>query len=118
MLQLFNERLKEVREQLELTQDDMVSKTGIPKRSYCAYEAGEMAPNAKLLAGLASMGIDIGYLLTGRRIENTVSTPHLSSRQRALLDNYDHAPEAGKKIIEGTASMAAQQNAKYDVKAR
>lgn len=29
-------------------------------------------------------------------------------RQRALLDNYDHADDEGKKIIEGTASMAAQ----------
>ena len=31
----------------------------------------------------------------------------LQPRQRTLLDNYEHSPEAGKKIIEGTALMAA-----------
>lgn len=32
----------------------------------------------------------------------------LDPRSRAVLDNYEHASESGKKIIEGTASMAAQ----------
>jgi len=106
ILQLFSERLKEAREQIPLTQDEMVLKTGIPKRSYCAYEAGDMAPSAKLLAALALMGMDIGYLLTG--VRSAPAAPSLTPRQRALLDNYDHTPEEGKRVIEGTASMAAQ----------
>lgn len=36
----------------------------------------------------------------------------LQPRQRALLDNYDHADDEGKKIIEGTASLAAQSGLK------
>lgn len=35
----------------------------------------------------------------------------LTPRERALLDNYKHSDEAGKKIIEGTASLAAQPKA-------
>ena len=35
----------------------------------------------------------------------------LSPRQRALLDNWEHADEAGKKVIESTASFAAQPRA-------
>jgi transcriptional regulator with XRE-family HTH domain len=106
ILQLFSERLKDARERIPLTQDEIALKTGIPKRSYCAYEAGDIAPSAKLLKALALMGMDIGYLLTGSRA--AAVSPTLSPRQRALLDNYEHAPEDGKKIIEGTASMAAQ----------
>jgi transcriptional regulator with XRE-family HTH domain len=35
-----------------------------------------------------------------------------ASRQRALLDNYENADDVGKKIIEGTASLAAQSAVK------
>ena len=35
----------------------------------------------------------------------------LSPRQRALLDNWEHADEAGKRVIESTASFAAQPRA-------
>jgi transcriptional regulator with XRE-family HTH domain len=35
----------------------------------------------------------------------------LSPRQRALLDNWEHADEVGKKVIESTASFAAQPRA-------
>lgn len=37
--------------------------------------------------------------------------PDLSPRERALLDNYRHAPDDGKKIIESTANFAAQPKA-------
>lgn len=50
---------------------------------------------------------------------NAQQQPALSQRQRALLDNYEHADEAGKTIIEGTASLAAQSkvSAKHVAKA-
>lgn len=112
-LQLFSARLKEVREQLLLTQDEMVLKTGIPKRSYCAYEAGDMAPSAKLLAALAEIGIDISYLLTGTRSSEAAT---LSGEEMALLDNYRHCPPEGKAALKTTSYALAQQNAQYDVK--
>lgn len=37
--------------------------------------------------------------------------PQLTPRQQALLDNYAHASEEGKKVIEGTASLAAKSKA-------
>lgn len=39
-------------------------------------------------------------------------TAGLSRRAEALLDNYENADEVGKKIIEGTAHMAAQSKAR------
>ena len=41
-------------------------------------------------------------------IANAIKTESLPSREAALLDNYLHTDESGKKIIEGTAALAAQ----------
>ena len=106
ILQLFSERLKEAREQVPLTQDEIALKTGIPKRTYCAYEAGEIAPSAKLLTALAIMGMDISYLLTGQR--TGAAAPVLNREEAALLDNYRHCPPEGQACIKATSAAFAQ----------
>lgn len=63
----FGRRLEAIRTSRSLTQDVIAKQLGVSKRSYCAYEAGETAPNAKFLAALAAMGVDIAYVLTGMR---------------------------------------------------
>lgn len=67
ILQDFGRRLELIRISRALTQDAMAKKLGVSKRSYCAYEAGETAPNAKFLAELAGLGVDITYILTGMK---------------------------------------------------
>jgi transcriptional regulator with XRE-family HTH domain len=106
-LQLFFERLRSERERLCLTQDQMVVKTGVSKRSYCAYESGETAPSAKLLAALVVAGLDVSYLLTGNR--NQPQESNLSARAKALLANYEATDDAGKKHIETAASLLSQR---------
>lgn len=110
-LQLFFERLRDERDALGLTQDVMAEKAGISKRSYCAYESGETAPSAKLLAALALMGIDVSYLLTGQRTGG-VSAPAraVSEGDRILLDNFHAAPaqvQSGIKTTLGAFAHAA-----------
>lgn len=112
-LQLFFERLREERDALGFTQEAMAEKAGISKRSYCAYEAGETAPSAKLLAALALMGVDVAYLLTGQRTGG-VSAPlpprAVSEGDRILLDNFHAAPsqvQAGVKTALGAFAPGA-----------
>ena len=106
-LQLFFERLREERDALGFTQEAMAEKAGISKRSYCAYEAGETAPSAKLLAALALMGVDVAYLLTGQRAGGASAPPPpraVSEGDRILLDNFHAAPaqvQAGVKTTLG-----------------
>ena len=106
-LQLFFERLREERDALGFTQEAMAEKAGISKRSYCAYEAGETAPSAKLLAALALMGVDVAYLLTGQRTGGASAPPPpraVSEGDRILLDNFHAAPaqvQAGVKTTLG-----------------
>jgi transcriptional regulator with XRE-family HTH domain len=53
-------------------------------------------------------GTDAQKAQTTEVLFNELHQPPLTKRQRALLDNYENAPEAGKKVIEQTASFAAQ----------
>ena len=67
----------------------------------------QRVPEDMLVRIVVKTGCDANWLLLG-----VGNAPQLTSRQRALLNNYDATDEAGKKIIEGTASLAAQPKAK------
>lgn len=108
-LQLFFGRLRQERDARGLTQDAMALKVGVSKRSYCAYEAGETAPSAKLLAALAEMGIDVSYLLTGVRVGGAApAEPPLARDEEILLDNYRNSPPDAKAVIKAASDAAAR----------
>lgn len=97
-------RLKEERERLGLIQQQLADIGGVTKTTLFNYENGR-EPSSKFLSAIAAAGADVLYILTGQRAGGTSA---LSPRKAALLDSYDASDEAGKKIIEGTASLAAQ----------
>lgn len=101
-------RLREERERLAHTQDSFAALAAIGKRALIHYEKGERSPDAKFLAAIAADGADVLYILTGERSQAVAATELLPPRQRALLDNWAHADDAGKRVIEGTAHLAAQ----------
>lgn len=130
-----NLRIKEEREKLGYSQEKLGAIGGVQKRAQINYESGERQPDAAYLRGIAQVGVDVQYVLLGIRSVNlhdvmlsdefvvetaaeraigraNRSTVVLSRRAAALLDNYENTDEAGKKIIEGTATMAAQSKAK------
>ena len=104
-------RLREERERLGFNQEAFGALGGVQKRAQINYEKGERHPDSAYLAAIAGAGADVLYILTGQRSQPAPPTAELAPRQRALLDNYEHTNEAGKKIIEATASAAAQPNA-------
>jgi len=112
--QFFFERLRHERELRGLTQDAMAQSVGVSKRSYCAYESGETAPSAKLLAALATMGVDVAYLLTGQRHQQQsklVVAPAtgvvLSAEEKRVIEDYRNAPDTVRKGIRTTLSAFA-----------
>lgn len=66
---------------------------------------GLPAEQARLLNDLLC-AIEVGDTA---RLTALIQTP-LAQRQRALLENYESADDAGRKIIEGTATLAAQSS--------
>lgn len=103
-------RLKEERELLGFNQADFAGLAGRTKKTMIDYEKGKSSPDARFLAAIAAAGADVQYILTG--IRGRLSVPQeqpLTPRQQALLNNYQHSDETGRRIIEATASAAAEQ---------
>ncbi|MBZ5875993.1 XRE family transcriptional regulator [Chromohalobacter israelensis] len=61
------ERLREIRNQKGLTQGAFGSLAGVTKRTQMLYESDQRSPKADYLALLDAEGVDVGYVLTGRR---------------------------------------------------
>lgn len=108
-IRMIGARLKEERERLGYTQPVFAELAGAKKRTLIDWEKGVSSPTAVQLAEFSKIGVDVLYVLTGdRRATHVVQQTALSPRQAALLDNYEHTDEAGKKIIEAAAFAAAQ----------
>lgn len=104
------ERIRGERERLNLSQQKAADIAGVRREMWARYEAGS-EPGAKALTGMAQAGMDVLYILTGQSNQPVPHQTELPPRQRALLDNYENTDEEGKKIIEGTALLAAKSSA-------
>ena len=69
------ERLKTERERLTLSQTAMAELAGTTKQTQYSYEVGKSPPKASYLSTVASLGVDVGYVITGLRAENVAHTP-------------------------------------------
>lgn len=106
------ERLLEERKRLGLTQEQLAEASNRHKQTVLNYENGKRSPDAEYLGSLAGIGMDIGYVVTGRR-----SGDHYPGREAALLDNYRAADEEGKRMVERLAhSVAEPVSDGYEVK--
>jgi DNA-binding Xre family transcriptional regulator len=77
----------------------------------CALMTGDVALDAVQVQKAIhdeALGIDF---VTGKPLGSAKLGVGQSPRVAALLDNYAHASEEGKKVIEGTASLAAKSKA-------
>lgn len=86
------ERLKKVRAYTGKSQKDISSALGISTRTWQIYEEGGSVPGGKVLEGLANIGIDINWLLTGvgemaRPVILNESQKHMALRDRLLYKN-------------------------------
>lgn len=77
LLHSIGERLKEVREAMGKSQSDFAAiaaaagAPGTTRQSQAKYEKGLQAPSAPYLAALAANGIDVTYVLTGKKARAT-----------------------------------------------
>ncbi|ACY32683.1 helix-turn-helix domain-containing protein [Comamonas thiooxydans] len=106
-------RLKEVREQLGLSQQALAERCGVSARSQRNYESGERLPDAAYLAELQQLGIDLDYVLTGHR---TPSVPALDAKERDLIDSYRRCEPEAKAILVQTAVLLSADSAPATVK--
>lgn len=96
----FFERLREERKRLKLNQTQLAALAGTTKNSQLNYEKGNVCPNAVYLAAIAAAGVDVQYVLTGRRSSEPVLTPE----EKAVLAAWKNASKAVR-----AAALAALQ---------
>ena len=89
----------------EMRQEDFAARLGIGRTTLIRYESGERVPDADFLSALVKeFRVDAGWILLGGEVPNQ----ELSPREKALVDNYRHSAEEGKRAVEATASALSR----------
>jgi transcriptional regulator with XRE-family HTH domain len=101
------QRLAEERVGLKLSQDEFAKAVGKSRRAVAAWEAGEQSPDALVLAQAADVGVDVLFVVTGRR-------GGLLSEPQQLLVSYTSgmdtlAVNAAVNAIRGFAAYATDK---------
>lgn len=85
-------RLRTIRIRLDITQGEMAQKIGSSATAIGQYEKSEKVPGGKILAGLARLGINIHWLMTGevcpvdRKLMETIIATVEGQLMRDLLE--------------------------------
>lgn len=98
---LFASRLKEERKKLGLTQAQAAEKCGISMRMWGDYERGKYFPRNENLIGIEKIGIDVQYVMHGRRDETaTMPSEKLNKEEQELLALFRQLnPEARAAVF-------------------
>lgn len=89
------ERLKDERTRLGLSQSAFAEIGGVKKLAQINYEKGERFPDALYLSNLAKIGVDVLFIVTGQKVNESSHT--LVPDELLLLDGYRQLDEATKK---------------------
>lgn len=109
-ISLFANRLKEERKKLGLTQAQAAEKCGISMRMWGDYERGKYFPRNENLIGIEKIGIDVQYVMHGRRDETAaMPSEKLSKEEQELLDLFRQASDNGKFVILSVAKGAEKK---------
>ena len=85
----FSIRIREERARLKLGQQAFADLGGVSKASQVGYEAGARAPDLKYLQRLAEGGVDIMYVITGRRNKDAAHDLFDWALHDKILDTVD-----------------------------
>ncbi|EFB1289787.1 helix-turn-helix transcriptional regulator [Escherichia coli] len=91
---IIGRRLREEREKIGMTQDDMASIFEVSTKTWGKYERGVTTPDAATLNLLGERcGVDVYYILSGSR---THGIPNATEDEIELIEIYRSAPLAVK----------------------
>ncbi|WP_070888139.1 helix-turn-helix domain-containing protein [Pseudomonas argentinensis] len=102
------DRLREERVRLGFNQADFAAVAGVAKTSQFNYEKGERSPDAEYLAAIAEKGVDVLYVIAGRR--TPAAADAISEAEADLLVCFrqlsDEEQKHTRKMISALASTA------------
>jgi transcriptional regulator with XRE-family HTH domain len=92
-------RLKAVRQARDLDQIAMAAEIGVTQSSYSRMENDRLSVSEDALIGLAKIGVDIRWILTGDGTMYAVREPE-PNEARHLLDEMSHQVRAMREDID------------------
>lgn len=98
------DRIKQERERLGFNQTDFAVLVDASRKTLFNWESGTAAPNAVVLAAWAAHGLDVLYVLTGKRSDQFPAT---DAAEQVLLDSYRRCGNEGKQHLIQTAALLA-----------
>ncbi|WP_411705170.1 helix-turn-helix domain-containing protein [Edaphovirga cremea] len=106
-MRFFSERLKQERVKLGLAASKMAAIGGVSINTQFRYENGERTPRIQYLMAVAVRGVDVFYLLTGRRV--LLCADSLDSHEADVLMAYRTMPEEDQAALHRIATACATQ---------
>lgn len=107
------ERLREERTRLGLNQEAFAQLGGITRNTQGSYEKGERNPDSVYLTAVLKAGVDVPYVLTGRRtrraLEGLTEAEEVLLHQIRALSDYDQ--KAVHRIISAMADAPGASGA-------
>ncbi|MDK4198622.1 helix-turn-helix domain-containing protein [Pseudomonas sp. HR1] len=105
-------RLRDERTRLRLSQTDLAVAVGIAKNTQLGYEKGERNPDASYLIAVASLGIDVNFVLFGTPTPTTVDS--LNSDEAELLRHFRGMSDTSKDAARRMAFALAAADGALD----
>lgn len=99
------ERIKQARGEAGLSQPQLAQLCGWDSQSRISqYETGKNEPALDDIERIAeALGVSFGWLASGEEQFHIEKNP-ITSEERALIDNYRHSDDRGRKMIRGIAA--------------
>ncbi|MFJ4392981.1 helix-turn-helix domain-containing protein [Pseudomonas soli] len=91
------ERLREERERFGWNQEELGQRGGVNRNTQGKYEKGERNPDSAYLASVAEAGVDVLYVLTGRR--TPVPVGDIDQESEELLQLYLKANSSDRSVL-------------------
>ncbi|EKS2238818.1 helix-turn-helix transcriptional regulator [Salmonella enterica] len=107
-------RLRDERKRLGMNQTEFVELIGVSRGSQVSYEADKKIPGGSYLASIEKVGIDVLYVLTGKRTPKPEGLTTENPEEKALLENYRAMDKAAQLNMQAVSSAFAQANMSKD----
>ncbi|ENY4566698.1 helix-turn-helix domain-containing protein [Salmonella enterica subsp. enterica] len=103
------DRLREERERLGLSQDELATTASITRKTLYNYENGVRSPDAEALAVWNELGMDVYYVVTGMRL-NSKESPYgtvNNADEAEMLAEYREGDDDARDVARYTLAKAA-----------
>ena len=88
-------RLREERVRLSLSQEDLAQAGGVNRNTQGSYERGGRNPDTSYLAGVAALGVDTVYVISGQRLLST----GLNEIEARVVEQFRSIPDDDQRTI-------------------